>query len=179
MLAWGFRSICSWFASRSVDHHCIFAGPQSQSLSCPCTVCTILPLFESTVNSIGFIGGVVRKPPASDFILIPQRPYLSLGTLRDQVIYPHSKEQMLARKRKNCSCIQFDLLATVGGITDDDLFEILSIVQMDHIVDREGGWNAARDWSDNLSGGDQQKIAWARLFYHSPKVCIDWPDSSN
>ena len=42
-------------------------------------------------------GGIVRKPPASQFILIPQRPYLSLGTLRDQVIYPHSKEDMEAR----------------------------------------------------------------------------------
>jgi ATP-binding cassette subfamily D (ALD) long-chain fatty acid import protein len=48
----------------------------------------------------GFImipGGIVRKPPASDFMLIPQRPYLSLGTLRDQVIYPHSQQDMEAR----------------------------------------------------------------------------------
>jgi ABC-type uncharacterized transport system fused permease/ATPase subunit len=29
-------------------------------------------------------GGIVRKPPSTEFILIPQRPYLSLGTLRDQ-----------------------------------------------------------------------------------------------
>lgn len=41
---------------------------------------------------------------------------------------------------------------------------------MDHIVEREGGWDAAREWRETLSGGDQQKIAWARLFYHKPKV---------
>ena len=41
---------------------------------------------------------------------------------------------------------------------------------MEHIVEREGGWDAAREWREALSGGDQQKIAWARLFYHKPKV---------
>ena len=43
-------------------------------------------------------GGVVRKPPPKDFLLIPQRPYLCLGTLRDQVIYPHSKTEMENRE---------------------------------------------------------------------------------
>jgi len=99
--------------------------------------------------------GVVRKPPASQFILIPQRPYLSLGTLRDQVIYPHSKMDM-----------------EQNGVTDADLLAVLSTVQMDHIVDREGGWDAAREWRETLSGGDQQKIAWARLFYHKPKYAV-------
>jgi ABC-type uncharacterized transport system fused permease/ATPase subunit len=41
---------------------------------------------------------------------------------------------------------------------------------MENVVGREGGWNAAREWRDALSGGDKQKIAWARLFYHNPKV---------
>ncbi|KAI0724232.1 ABC transporter transmembrane region 2-domain-containing protein [Cerioporus squamosus] len=100
-------------------------------------------------------GGIVRKPPADQFILIPQRPYLSLGTLRDQVIYPHSKDDMERR-----------------GITDNDLLEILAVVQMEHIVEREGGWDAAREWREALSGGDQQKIAWARLFYHKPKYAV-------
>ncbi|CAE6463760.1 unnamed protein product [Rhizoctonia solani] len=100
-------------------------------------------------------GGTVRKPPAKDFTYIPQRPYLSLGTLRDQVIYPHTKEEMQKR-----------------GVTDDDLLQVLSVVQMDHIVEREGGWDAAKEWRDALSGGDKQRIAMARLFYHAPKYAI-------
>lgn len=43
---------------------------------------------------------------------------------------------------------------------------------MENIVAREGGWDASREWREALSGGDQQKIAWARLFYHKPKVCL-------
>ncbi|KAG5728570.1 ATP-binding cassette sub-family D member 2 [Termitomyces sp. T112] len=100
-------------------------------------------------------GGVVRKPSASQFILIPQRPYLSLGNLRDQVIYPHSKVEMEAR-----------------GVTDNDLLLILAVVGMDGIVEREGGWDVMREWRDALSGGDKQKIAWARLFYHNPRYAI-------
>ncbi|PSR80713.1 hypothetical protein PHLCEN_2v6629 [Hermanssonia centrifuga] len=108
-----------------------------------------------TRRFISNVGGIVRKPPASQFILIPQRPYLSLGTLRDQVIYPHSKADMEER-----------------GITDTELLAVLSVVQMDHIVEREGGWDVAREWREALSGGDQQKIAWARLFYHKPKYAV-------
>jgi ATP-binding cassette, subfamily D (ALD), peroxisomal long-chain fatty acid import protein len=61
---------------------------------------------------------------------------------------------------------------SLGGVTDGDLLEILSIVQMASVVEREGGWDAAREWRDALSGGDKQKIAWARLFYHKPKVYV-------
>ncbi|KAG8888118.1 hypothetical protein FRB98_008384 [Tulasnella sp. 332] len=100
-------------------------------------------------------GGIVRKPPANDFTYIPQRPYLSLGTLRDQVIYPHSRQEMEDR-----------------GIADRDLYNILAVVGMEGIVEREGGWDVAREWKDALSGGDKQRIAMARLFYHEPKYAI-------
>lgn len=100
-------------------------------------------------------GGTVTKPPSSSFTYIPQRPYLSLGTLRDQLIYPHSHSDMLSR-----------------SISDADLLSILSIVGMESIVEREGGWETKREWRDALSGGDKQRLAMARLFYHRPKYAI-------
>lgn len=100
-------------------------------------------------------GGEVERPHPKDMFYIPQRPYLSLGTLRDQIIYPHTPEEMKA-----------------NGITDAHLLAILSIVQLDHIVDREGGWEVEREWKDALSGGDKQRIAMARLYYHRPRYAI-------
>lgn len=98
-------------------------------------------------------GGTVYKPPEKEFTYIPQRPYLCSGTLRDQIIYPDNHDEMIAK-----------------GVTDDDLRKMLAVVDMDHIVEREGGWDSVREWRDALSGGDKQRVAMARLFYHKPKV---------
>ncbi|CAG8678512.1 13991_t:CDS:2, partial [Funneliformis mosseae] len=100
-------------------------------------------------------GGTVHRPNPRDIFYIPQRPYLSLGTLRDQIIYPHTVSEMTKR-----------------GINDQSLQEILNIVQLNTIVEREGGWDKEREWKDALSGGDKQRIAMARLFYHRPKYAI-------
>ncbi|PLB36432.1 ATP-binding cassette long-chain fatty acid transporter PXA2 [Aspergillus candidus] len=100
-------------------------------------------------------GGKVKKPRFDEIFYIPQRPYLSRGTLRQQVIYPDGVREMRAK-----------------GITDTDLYEILSIVEIASVVDRPGGWDAEEEWRDVLSGGLQQRIAMARLFYHRPKFAI-------
>ncbi|KAK5003160.1 ATP-binding cassette long-chain fatty acid transporter pxa2, partial [Cryomyces antarcticus] len=101
-------------------------------------------------------GGSVRKPPFEDIFYIPQRPYLSRGTLRQQVIYPDGLREMRDK-----------------GVTDADLYRILSIVEIEAVVDRyEGGWDAEQEWTDVLSGGLQQRVAMARLFYHAPKYAI-------
>ncbi|OZJ05286.1 hypothetical protein BZG36_01957 [Bifiguratus adelaidae] len=100
-------------------------------------------------------GGTLYRPDHEDIFYIPQRPYLSLGTLRDQVIYPHTIEEMHAR-----------------NVTDEDLVKILEVVQLGHIVEREGGWDKEREWTLALSGGDKQRIAMARLYYHRPRYAI-------
>ena len=77
------------------------------------------------------IGGSVTKPAASKLFYVPQKPYLALGTFRDQVIYPDTRENALAK-----------------GYDDIKLMELLKVVHLGYLVDREGGWNAVQDWAE-------------------------------
>jgi len=100
-------------------------------------------------------GGTLTKPSRGKLFYIPQRPYMTLGTLRDQIIYPHTKEDFITR-----------------NISDNDLLEILQQVQLEYLVERDGGWDSIQDWMDVLSGGEKQRIAMARVFYHQPQFAI-------
>jgi ATP-binding cassette subfamily D (ALD) long-chain fatty acid import protein len=88
-------------------------------------------------------------------MFLPQRPYLSVGSLREQVIYPFTYPEHLA-----------------SGRTDDDLLKILGDVHLAYIPSREGGWETRKEWKDVLSGGEKQRMGMARLLYHQPKFGI-------
>ncbi|KAJ3226998.1 hypothetical protein HK099_003621 [Clydaea vesicula] len=101
--------------------------------------------------------GVLKRPSIgiNEIMYIPQRPYLSIGTLRDQIIYPHNFEDFQK-----------------SGRTDKELFSILKTVYLDYIPEREGGMNAVKVWKDVFSGGEKQRIQMARLFYHHPRYVV-------
>lgn len=102
--------------------------------------------------------GLVSRPRSTGqdgIMFLPQRPYLSIGTLRDQVIYPHTELDMRDAQR-----------------TDHELQRILEDAKLGHLLAREGGWDTRKEWKDVLSGGEKQRMGLARLFYHEPKYAF-------
>lgn len=77
------------------------------------------------------------------------------GTLRDQLIYPHTYEDMKAH-----------------DVTDADLLQLLDSVYLPYLAERPNGLDASEEWADVLSGGEKQRVAMARLFYHKPQFAI-------
>ena len=102
--------------------------------------------------------GITCRPRATGqdgIMFLPQRPYLTQGTLRDQVIYPHTEMDMAA-----------------SGLKDRDLQDILDQSKLGYLVSREGGWDTMKTWKDVLSGGEKQRMGFARLLYHEPRYAF-------
>ncbi|KAE8696016.1 ABC transporter D family member 1 [Hibiscus syriacus] len=88
---------------------------------------------------------------------VPQRPYTCLGTLRDQIIYPLSREEAEMRELKLYG--QGISQAEANIILDARLKTILENVRLNYLLEREeGGWDANLNWEDILSLGEQQRL---------------------
>lgn len=91
--------------------------------------------------------GVMTMPPAEDSMFVPQKPYMMLGNLRAQLLYPHGREDF----------------------PEAELQTILERVCLPDLIEKCGGLEAERDWSKVLSLGEQQRISFARILISRPK----------
>ncbi len=94
--------------------------------------------------------GQIVRPQLSEMLFLPQRPYMVLGNLREQLLYPQTSAQ----------------------VGQDYLKDVLQQVNLGDLVDRVGGFETELDWADVLSLGEQQRLAFARLLLTKPQYAI-------
>nr|XP_048327780.1 ABC transporter D family member 1 isoform X2 [Ziziphus jujuba var. spinosa] len=104
------------------------------------------------------VSGHIVKPGVGtdlnkEIFYVPQRPYTAVGTLRDQLIYPHTADQ------------------EIEPLTRDGMVELLRNVDLEYLLDRYPPEKEI-NWGEELSLGEQQRLGMARLFYHRPKFAI-------
>ena len=94
--------------------------------------------------------GRLARPELGEMLFLPQRPYMILGSLRSQLLYPN----------------------TSSDVDEEKLRDVLASVNLADLPDRLGGFDAELDWADVLSLGEQQRLAFARLLLTQPRYAI-------
>ncbi|MGY4522537.1 vitamin B12/bleomycin/antimicrobial peptide transport system ATP-binding/permease protein [Thermostichus sp. MS-CIW-30] len=94
--------------------------------------------------------GSIARPDTQEMLFLPQKPYMLLGSLRDQLLYP--------KRRRD--------------LTDEDLIRVLAQVNLGDLPERVGGFDVEKDWASTLSLGEQQRLAFARILITQPRYAI-------
>ena len=94
--------------------------------------------------------GAIYRPDLSQMLFLPQKPYMILGTLRNQLAYPND-----------------DL-----NVSESEIDYALKAVNLPDLAERSGGLNVEKDWDDVLSLGEQQRLAFARIIINKPRYVI-------
>ncbi|GAB5357675.1 hypothetical protein AAMO2058_000394700 [Amorphochlora amoebiformis] len=120
--------------------------------------------------------GTVSRPPQNEIFFLPQKPYCTLGSLRDQLKYPGTLRWEKSRAKR---------LKDKYASEDDELLDILNKVRLGNLAtkwapgckgsadcDSAKGLDVVQDWSSILSLGEQQRLAFGRLLYACPSLAI-------
>lgn len=94
--------------------------------------------------------GRIVRPSLEEIMFLPQRPYMILGSLREQLLYPNAHRE----------------------IPDEELESVLHQVNLPELLSKVGGFDAELDWSSVLSIGEQQRLAFARLLLNRPRYAL-------
>ncbi len=94
--------------------------------------------------------GCIIRPKLEEMLFLPQRPYMLLGSLRSQLLYPNTNRE----------------------ISEEKLYQALQQVNLGDLPKRVSSLDAELDWADILSLGEQQRLAFARLLLAQPRYAI-------
>jgi len=94
--------------------------------------------------------GRLIRPPLEEILFLPQRPYIILGTLREQLLYPQTDRQ----------------------ITNSEIQAVLQQVNLQNALSRVDEFDSEKPWENILSLGEQQRLAFARLLVNPPSFII-------
>ena len=103
-------------------------------------------LFRALAGIWPYWKGKIALPKNARLLFLPQKPYLPIGTLKHAVCYPSKDED---------------------HISDDAAREALRAVGLRHL---ENDLAREENWAQILSGGEQQRLAFARALLNKP----DW-----
>ncbi|WP_157639717.1 ABC transporter ATP-binding protein/permease [Lamprocystis purpurea] len=91
--------------------------------------------------------GSLERPPLREIMFLPQRPYMIDGNLRDQLLYPYPDRDL----------------------SDEQIIAVADKVNLADVLDRvDRDLERVLDWTNVLSMGEQQRVAFARLFLRNP-----------
>lgn len=91
--------------------------------------------------------GHIQLPQNARLLALPQRPYFPLGTLRQALTYPTPAEE----------------------VDDADVRTALAGAGLGHLA---GRLDEEAEWNTLLSGGEQQRVGFARALIHRPDVLL-------